>query len=116
MTILMDTRIRVATAVLAACLSILGGAHAASAAAVPHAETRYACDFRQQLVVTRTADGARVNFIDRAYELSRARSSIGEKFLSATAALIIDGSSAVFVTEDRLQLGACVEATHVAAK
>jgi hypothetical protein len=40
--------------------------------------------------------------------------ALGEKYGSPTAALIIDGSSAVFVADDRLQLGACVKALETA--
>ena len=58
---------------------------------------------------TRTDETAVVRFVDRTYELRRKRSSIGVKYTSARAALIIDGPSAVFVAEDRLQLGTCLE-------
>jgi hypothetical protein len=36
---------------------------------------------------------------------------LGERYSSANAALVIDGSFAVFVAGDRLQLGKCVEAS-----
>jgi hypothetical protein len=74
-------------------------------------DTHYVCDEHQKLVVHRHVRGATVEFIDRTYELVPRPSSIGEKYVSPTAALIIDGTSAVFVAEDRLQLGACVEAS-----
>jgi membrane-bound inhibitor of C-type lysozyme len=86
---------------------------AAQAHAAPLTE-RYACDARQSLVVVRSPASATVRFIDRTYELQRKRSSLGEKYGSPTAALIIDGSSAVFVADDRLQLGACVKALETA--
>ena len=76
----------------------------------------YTCEPRQNLVVARSGDTATVHFIDRTYELRRKASSIGEKFIAKDAALIIDNKSAVFVAEDRLQLGTCVEAMHLAAK
>jgi membrane-bound inhibitor of C-type lysozyme len=104
---LLDTRVKVAGGVIAAVLSLLGAAQA-------HAATptvmRYQCAPRLNLVVSRTDDTAVVGFIDRTYELRRKRSSIGTKYVSATAVLIIDGPSAVFVAEDRLQLGTCREA------
>lgn len=108
-----NARIRVAVALMIGVLSLIGGAHAASAATPA---IRYACDARQNLVVQRTASNAHVHFIDRSYDLRRARSSIGVKYLSENAALIIDGRSAVFVAEDRPQLGACVEAMRIAAR
>jgi hypothetical protein len=91
------------------------GAASVAAAAAPSAETRYVCTPAQDLVVTRSGNAAFVQFIDRTYELQRKRSSIGEKYISNTAALIIDGPSAVFVAEDRLQLGTCVESDQIAS-
>jgi membrane-bound inhibitor of C-type lysozyme len=107
-----DKRIRIAAGVLAAVLSVLGSAqvHAAPASTV-----RYACDERQNLVVERDGKTARVHFVDRSYDLRRKASGIGVKYESANAALIIDGASAIFVTDDRLQLGACTEAIAVAS-
>ena len=112
---MMDSRITVGAALLFGVLSTLG----IGRAAVAHAatiEVRYACQPSQNLVVTRSGDSATVQFIDRTYQLRRKASSIGEKYVSGTAALIIDGKSAVFVADDRLQLGTCVEALHVAAR
>lgn len=102
----MDVRIKVAAALLLGVLSLLGSAQAHAAAT----DTRYACDGGQRLVVRRHAGGASVQFIDRTYELRAKRSSFAEKYVSATATLIIDGPSAVFVADDPLQLGSCVEA------
>lgn len=107
-----DARLKIAAALLVAVLSTLGVAHAAAAAS---SQVQYACDARQHLVVTRSTKSATVQFIDRTYELRRKPSSIGEKYISKTAALIIDGPSAVFIAEDRLQLGSCVEATSLAS-
>jgi hypothetical protein len=107
-------RMKVATGLLAGVLSLLGGANVTAAVAetLP-TEVRYACDPAQRLIVTKSATKAAVQFIDRKYELERTASSIGEKYLSSTAALIIDGPSAVFIAEDRLQLGECVEVTSL---
>jgi membrane-bound inhibitor of C-type lysozyme len=106
---LFDTRLKVAGGLIAAVLSLLG---AAQAHAAPSTALRYQCAPGQNLVVSRTDGRAVVRFIDKTYELRRKRSSIGIKYSSATATLIIDGPSAVFVAEDRLQLGACREAFH----
>ena len=105
-------RVRIATGLMLGVVSVL--ASAASHAATP-AAIRYACDGRQNLVIQRDAATAHVRFIDRSYELRRKPSSIGVKFSSPTAALIIDGQSAVFVAEDRLQLGSCRAAFAVAS-
>ncbi len=105
-------RIKLAAGLMFAVLSVLASAqaHAAPATAV-----RYQCEGRQNLVIERDGASARVNFIDRSYDLKRKPSSIGVKYISPTAALIIDGPSAVFVAEDRLQLGTCMEAFPVAS-
>lgn len=108
-----DRRIRVAAGLLIAVVSTIGAAHAAAAA--PVSAVRYACEGRQTLVVSRSDDAASVRFIDRTYELRRKPSSIGEKYGSDNAALIVDGSSAVFVAQDRLQLGTCSAALELAS-
>lgn len=110
---MVDGRLKIAAGLLTGVLSVLATAQAAHAA--PVTEVHYACDSAQRLVVHQSGDMATVQFIDRSYLLKKAPSSIGEKFLAPTAALIIDGKSAVFVAEDRLQLGQCLEATRVAS-
>lgn len=110
---MIGTRIRIATGLLVGVLSLLGCAHAAQAA--PVTEIRYACGGAQRLVVRQSADRASVQFINRSYELRQKHSSIGQKYVSPTAALIIDGRAAVFVAADRLQLGQCVEASRTAS-
>lgn len=109
-----DTRIRLAAGLLIGVLSLLGGAHSANAA--PATEIRYACDGGQNLIVSRSGNLASVRFIDRSYALQQRRSSIGEKYSSPTATLIIDGRAAVFVAKDRLQLGQCLEASRTASE
>lgn len=103
---------RLAAAVV---LGLLTGVASAQTVEMTSGPIRYACEGRQNLVVERDRDRAHVNFIDRSYELKRRPSSIGIKYGSSTAALIIDGHSAVFVANDRLQLGTCREALPVAA-
>jgi membrane-bound inhibitor of C-type lysozyme len=103
-----DTRVRVAAGLLFAVLATLGSAQAAPAAtSASTVSVRYACDAHQMLTMQRSRTAASVQFVGRSYDLQRKRSSIGEKYVSPTAALIIDGVSAVFVAEDRLQLGQC---------
>lgn len=104
-------RVRVAAVLLLGVLATLG---AVQAQAAPAIQKRYQCEERQKLVIIRSPSNARVEFIDRAYELHRKASSIGQKYTSRDAALIIDGTSAVFVAQDRLQLGTCVEASETA--
>ena len=101
-------RVRIAAGLMLGVLSLLGAAQA-------HAATvRYACDARQNLTVERDGDAANVRFLRRTYKLERKASSIGLKYVAATAALIIDGRSAVFVAEDRLQFPACTEVATAA--
>lgn len=76
--------------------------------------TRYACSASQQLSVQRTGLTARVSLGGQSYNLRRQRSSMGTKYLSSRAALIIDGPAAVFVADDHLDLGTCVRAIPVA--
>ena len=75
----------------------------------------YQCEGGERLEVQRSDDAATVRLDDKSFELDRTRSSIGEKFESASAALIIEGPRAVFVANDRLELGACVEQTRTKA-
>lgn len=109
---MLDSRMKVAAALMGLVVATLAGAQAHAAPTF----VRYACEGHQNLVVERDRSSAHVTFIDRSYELKRARSSIGDKYLAPTAALIIDGKSAIFVAEDRLQLGACLEADPVEAQ
>lgn len=108
-----DSRTRIAAGLWISILSVLATAQAAHAS--PVTEVRYACDSAQRLVVRQSGDTATVQFMDRSYLLKRVSSSIGEKFLAPTAALIVDGKSAVFVAEDRLQLGQCLEESRIAS-
>ena len=109
-----DSRIALAAIALAAAALTAGAAQAASVRA-PATETRYQCDAAQHLVVRRTADKASVEFIDRTYTLQRKASDLGVKYLAPKAALIIDGREAVFVADDRLQLGRCIQASQTAS-
>jgi hypothetical protein len=105
-----DMRLKVAGALMAVVLSLLGGGRATATPPQTSSQVRYACTPAQNFVVERSAGRAIVQFTNRSYDLKRKRSSIGKKYASETATLIVDGISAVFVAEDRLQLGTCVEA------
>lgn len=83
-------------------------------AAVP-SPVRYACLASEDLSVRRNPSTAHVDYAGRTYQLQRKRSSIGDKYVSANAALIIDGNSATFVAEDLLDLGTCTKAVPVAS-
>lgn len=65
--------------------------------------------------VERSGATAHVTLAGRTYALKWKQSSIGDKFLSPTAALIIDGDSAIFVSEDQLNLRPCTKAVPIAA-
>ena len=86
--------------------------------AQPHAfvgaAVQYSCG-RQDILIERDRSSARVTFQKRSYLLSRKPSDIGEKYLSSAAALIIDGRSAVFVTDEVTDLGKCIEADPMAS-
>lgn len=79
------------------------------------APVRYACPASRELTVQNNLATARVTLAGRNYDLQRKRSSIGKKYLSANAALIIDEGSAIFVAEDQLDVGTCVRSVPVAS-
>jgi membrane-bound inhibitor of C-type lysozyme len=104
-------RIKLAAALLFTAVASLAGT---SVQAAQVQTVRYACQPRQDFVVESDRKVALVRFEDRTYELKRKASDIGIKYVSPTATLIIDGPSAIFVAEDRLQLGACNEMLPIA--
>lgn len=67
----------------------------------------YMCDGAETFSVSHTADQAFVRFGDQTYRLKRRPSSIGERFTSVGATLILDGDFAAFTADDRLRLGGC---------
>ena len=75
---------------------------------------RYACPASADLAVQRNGSTARVHYAGRRYDLQRKRSSVGDKYVSPKAALIIDGNSAIFVAEDLVDLGTCTRTVPVA--
>lgn len=103
--------LKIAPTLAASIVAALGfsGAHGAPG------PVRYACSATQHLAVQRNGSTAYVNYAGRRYELQRKRSSIGDKYVSSKAALIVDGNSAIFVAEDLIDLGTCVRAVPVAS-
>lgn len=71
------------------------------------AEQAYLCDGGITFAVAKSGDGTQVRFADAIYSLRRGPSSVGERFSSDDATLIIDHPSAVFIANDRLGLRAC---------
>ena len=97
--------------VFGALIAVLG---VAQAEAAPIA-ARYACSSSEDLTVQRNASSAHVSFQGRTYDLPRRASSLGIQYISAEAALIIDGPSAVFVGEDKVDARTCMRTVPVAS-
>lgn len=101
-------------AALLAALAVAGCAGPRLSAPHQLAEARFVCEDAVSFGVRRSATAATVSFGDGDYRLERKRSSIGERFASPGATLIIDGDFAAFVAEDRLGLDGCRSAQAVA--
>lgn len=101
--------------IIAALATSIAGALAMTQAQASSGPVTYACTSSEDLAVQRNHSTARVSFAGRSYELQRRRSSIGDKYVSSKAALIIDGNAATFVAEDLLDLGTCTKAVPVAS-
>ena len=83
-----------------------------SAAAAPQVRTAtYACSDGRSFTVRRDDERASIQYADGRYSLSRRPSSIGTKYASPEATLIIDGDFAAFVTETVVDLEGCHEAS-----
>jgi hypothetical protein len=91
--------------VLVAALAV-GGCSPTKAAAAPQV-TRYRCAQDQVFTVNRDAEAAVVTYANEEYALSRKPSSIGLRYASDSATLIIDDDYAAFVTEATTNLHAC---------
>lgn len=89
----------IALVALAAC----SGAEATQS----HGHSTYQCKRGQTFKVERRKDRAEVHYAGRRFDLPRRASSIGDRYATHDATLIIDGDSAVFVTNSVLDLGAC---------
>lgn len=90
---------------------LMAAATVASLAAKPIGanarEQRFSCQSGEQVLVIEQANGAAVRVGDATYKLRPRRSSIGRKFASPQATLIIDGHYAAFVATDRTNLRGC---------
>ena len=104
-------RAMIAPFIIAASLAGLAGT-AADAAPAP---VRYSCAPGEALTIARDRSSARVSYAGRTYDLQRKRSDIGLTYLSEKAALVIDGNSAVFVSDDHFDLGTCVKGVPLAS-
>jgi hypothetical protein len=69
----------------------------------------YKCAEGRHIRVGRDASKAQVAYDNALYSLSRRPSSIGQKYTSAEATLIIDGDYAAFVSETIVDLDGCYE-------
>lgn len=96
----------------AGLLGLTLGLEAARQASAAPVEVRYVCRPAGTLAVTRSQESATVRFMDRTFKLRRKPSSVGAKYLSGSAALIIDGRTAVFVAGDRPRPRTCIEAAR----
>ena len=88
-------------------LALAAAGCAAPAAGTAPSDLLYTCEGGESFMVRDSGSAAVVRFGDGGYVLDRRPSSIGRKFASKSATLIIDGETAVFVSEDRLDLDRC---------
>lgn len=94
---------------LAAPISI-GLLSSCSAAAAPQVKSAtYNCNAGRSFGVRSDDKHATIEYSGQRYSLPRRPSSIGYKYASPAATLIIDGDVAVFVTEAIVDLGGCYE-------
>jgi hypothetical protein len=94
---------------LVALVLASAGIATAPAQAGEDRKTHYACRHDRQFSVSRSGPIATVEFGDRSYELRRRAGSLGIRYGSAEAALILDGDAATFVASDRLDLEGCAK-------
>lgn len=93
-----------------AVIAVLGGCSAsASPAAI---NSVYQCSDGRIFSVARDDSRAAVYYEDERYSLSRRPSSIGLKYASPEATLIVDGAFAAFVTETIVDLENCNESSE----
>lgn len=95
-------------------LAVLGGCStSASPAAI---NSVYQCADGRFFSVARDARRAAVYYEDERYSLSRRPSSIGLKYASLEATLVVDGAFAAFVTETIVDLRSCTEPARRGAR
>jgi membrane-bound inhibitor of C-type lysozyme len=71
--------------------------------------TIYRCKGQQAFSVSRTSTAANVSFSGQQWSLQRRPSSLGIKYAGGDAVLIVDGASAVLVTNEITGLTHCKE-------
>lgn len=86
-----------ASGALGAALLVLAGC---ATTRDEHSRRDYLCTDTTQLSVVRRSEIATVEHQGSVYRLTHKPFSLGERYTSANATLIVDGHSAVFVTED----------------
>lgn len=86
---------------------LLGSCSAQSAK--PKVETTYRCSDGRTFKVLRDSYEADVDYANESYSLQRRPSSIGIRYGSTEASLILDGPYAAFVTETVVDLPQCKE-------
>lgn len=89
------------------CLVSQLPACSSSSIAEPVHPSAYECAHGQILHVHNGEEHAKVDFLDRHYELARNSSGLGLKYSSDDATLVIDGDSAVFVDHRSIELQTC---------
>lgn len=104
-------RARIAPFIIAASLTAAGGTAGQAAPAPVH----YSCSPSDALTIAHDRSTARVSYAGKTYDLRRKRSDLGLTYLSGKAALVIDGNSAVFVSDDHFDLGTCVKGVPLAS-
>jgi hypothetical protein len=92
---------------LAACSS--------SSVAEPRRPITYYCAHHNVLQVHAGVKRARVEYLNRHYELAYRSSSLGRRYTSNDATLIIDGDSVVFVNHRNMDLQTCHAVTSSAS-
>jgi len=93
---------------LAAMLSTLAGPAPASSNAISASHfTTFQCIDGRAFDVLFANSTARVHFAGSEYFLQQRRSSLGTKFVSPTATLIVDGEYAAFVPDGTIDLRQC---------
>ena len=90
---------------LGAALLVLAGC--ATTSGNEHSRRDYLCTDATQLSVVRRSEIATVEHQGSAYRLTHKPFSLGERYTSADATLIVDGRSAVFVTQDAAYAQRC---------
>jgi membrane-bound inhibitor of C-type lysozyme len=86
---------------------LLVGACSAQGAAEPRQGIVYRCGDGRSFTVEQQARFATVEYAGARFQLPRRKSSIGTRYASPDATLIVDGESAVFVTPHVINLDAC---------